>query len=478
MVNKIKVYDEEIGWWTYDLTNNEIFWSDLTKKIHEVDNSYVPNLNSLFDFYDKDFKKELIELINQLKERQTPYILDCHIVTSNGTDKWVRSSGAVAEIKNGKVSKITGTIREISKEVNSSIKDHQLVAALNDLAIISATDKSGNITFVNELFIKISGFSKDELIGKSHRILKSGHHPDEFFKTLWDTILRGDSFHGEVVNKKKNGEIYWVEAHIYPIKNLKGEIIEFISIRFDITDKTLKQNKEIRMAKFEMVGETSAQIMHDVMNPLSIIHGTLEILQKKLIKTIAQNTEINKEDLDKNLTNMLKASIRIRDIFKNMKDLMADKVSVEDADLIQIIIESINNTKNKITQNHVEVTFENENNLPIFATVNRAQLIQVFINMIGNSCDAISDLEEKWIKIKIVTDNDLCVISIIDSGKGIPKELHKKIFESLYTSKSPDKGTGLGLSICKRIIGHFNGKIEVNPESLNTQFDITLPIIQ
>jgi signal transduction histidine kinase len=214
------------------------------------------------------------------------------------------------------------------------------------------------------------------------------------------------------------------------------------------------------------------------MNPLSIIHGTLEILQKKLIKTIAQNTEINKEDLDKNLTNMLKASIRIRDIFKNMKDLMADKVSVEDADLIQIIIESINNTKNKITQNHVEVTFENENNLPIFATVNRAQLIQVFINMIGNSCDAISDLEEKWIKIKIVTDNDLCVISIIDSGKGIPKELHKKIFESLYTSKSPDKGTGLGLSICKRIIGHFNGKIEVNPESLNTQFDITLPIIQ
>jgi len=107
--------------------------------------------------------------------------------------------------------------------------------ALNEHAIVSITDIKGTITYANDMFCQISGYSRQELIGENHRILKSGEHPDEFYKEMWKTIAAGKVWHGTICNRNKSGELYWVESSITPLLNDKGRPTQYIAIRTDIS---------------------------------------------------------------------------------------------------------------------------------------------------------------------------------------------------------------------------------------------------
>lgn len=120
--------------------------------------------------------------------------------------------------------------------------------ALDEAAIVSETDLEGKITFANEKFSQISGYSREELIGKNHRIVKSGYHPPSFFVELWQTISQGKVWKGEVKNRRKDGSFYWVDTTISPIFNSQGQIIKYISIRFDITERKLVEEKLEKIA--------------------------------------------------------------------------------------------------------------------------------------------------------------------------------------------------------------------------------------
>ena len=106
---------------------------------------------------------------------------------------------------------------------------------LDQHAIVSEADRAGNIIAVNDLFCTISGYSREELLGQNHRLLKSGEHPAELYQQLWSTISRGQSWHGEICNRRKDGELYWVQATIVPIADEHGRPQRYISIRTDIT---------------------------------------------------------------------------------------------------------------------------------------------------------------------------------------------------------------------------------------------------
>ena len=108
--------------------------------------------------------------------------------------------------------------------------------ALNDHAIVSVTDAAGNIIHVNQKFIDISGYTQSELLGSNHRIIKSGIHPPSFYRHMWETLLSGNTWHGDVCNRGKNGELYWLRATVKPILDENGAPLQFISIRTLITE--------------------------------------------------------------------------------------------------------------------------------------------------------------------------------------------------------------------------------------------------
>jgi PAS domain S-box-containing protein len=116
------------------------------------------------------------------------------------------------------------------------VNPEHLQQAIDEHAIVSVTDAAGNIIYANQKFADISGYSLSELVGKNHRILKSGIHPSSFYHQMWDALLSGETWHGEVSNRRKNGEYYWVRASIVPILDPNGLPVQYISIRTDITD--------------------------------------------------------------------------------------------------------------------------------------------------------------------------------------------------------------------------------------------------
>lgn len=134
-------------------------------------------------------------------------------------------------------------------EQDHAIDMLQTLNSLNESAIIAFTDVTGKILEVNDLFCKISGYEREELIGKDHRLLNSGHHEKEFFQNLWSTIRNGNIWTGEIKNRTKSGSYYWVHTVISPVKDQNGIIQRFMSIRFDITRQ--KANEAYLQDSFE-----------------------------------------------------------------------------------------------------------------------------------------------------------------------------------------------------------------------------------
>ena len=121
--------------------------------------------------------------------------------------------------------------------INSQMKKY--IKIVDENVLTSSTDLDGNITYASEAFCEISGYTKDELIGQNHRIIRHSDMKESTYKELWETITSGKTWKGEIKNKKKNGDYYWVKASISPVFDNKGEIISYTAIREDITDKKI-----------------------------------------------------------------------------------------------------------------------------------------------------------------------------------------------------------------------------------------------
>lgn len=168
--------------------------------------------------------------------------LEYRVKNKSGGWKWLEERSILIERENSEYD-LYGMITDITESKASNKKLEDLRFALDQSSIISITDKDGVILDINERFSKVSGYSREEILGANHRILNSGYHPTEFFKDMWDTISSGQVWQGEIRNKRKNGKLYWVYSSIVPFLDEHKKPFQYISIRHEITQRKEAEEK-------------------------------------------------------------------------------------------------------------------------------------------------------------------------------------------------------------------------------------------
>ena len=243
-----------IGSWEVDLISNQLFWSDMVHEIHETSvTDFNPNIDTAINFYRKDFQDLITCRVQDCIKNGKPYNFEAVLITAKNNEIWIRTHGN-AEIINGKVIRIYGSIQDINKqklneialqESLKNLKDYKL--ALDQSASITIANKNGVIIDVNDNFCKLSKYSREELVGNTHKIINSTYHSKAFFKVLWDTIKAGKVWRGEVKNRAKDGTLYWALSTVIPFLDENMQPFQYMAIRIDITEKKLADERILKI---------------------------------------------------------------------------------------------------------------------------------------------------------------------------------------------------------------------------------------
>jgi PAS domain S-box-containing protein len=473
----------ETGKGTYVPVNPDILDAspDMVLFIDEDDRIYYGNASAVKKMHEQPVGQSLFTFIT--KEYQPVYTKVRNIALKNGyygdVEMQIQSPGKEKMTGVFYLTRLSSTnqtrasiivfIRDITEQRRTELQLLRFANAIHyAVNPIQITDAVGKIIYVNPAYERVFGYSKEELIGHNPNMVSSGKHSKRFWGKVWESILAGNIWRGEIVNRNKKGELMYIELIISPIIDPSGKVVGFLGSHRDITEKRHLEEQLIRSQKMENIGTLAAGIAHEVGNPLTSISSLVQVIQRTTDDTFAKD----KLELVKNQIN------RIAKIIRELVDFSRPSHYEEKmVDLNKMIREAVNITRYGKKARDVTFNLELADNIPPIHVV-PDQLIQVFINIIINSLDAIED-DSGSITISSRIDGKFLYTVIQDTGKGIEEEDLEKIFDPFFTTKRVGEGTGLGLWVSYGIIKNFGGNISVDSVvGRGTTVTISLPIKQ
>lgn len=346
--------------------------------------------------------------------------------------------------------------------LESELKKFRLMADWSPCTISWIKD---DLTYagVNKTFCNVFNKLEEEFIGE-----EIGSHTNQPFlrKFSEDLFNHSDISHSIEVESDIEDEVK--KFYLVGTKFNGGK--EAIIMGLDVTEISQLKQSVALMERLSSLGEMVAGIVHEINNPLTVVKNRAMMIPKYLDKGNHQKIVDSSQTISDTCDKMVKIIEGIKTFVRQgHRDPYSEAFVFDVMDEAKLLLE----TKLREADVKLELPSERDGVL-IFG--NQTQIYQVFINLISNSIDAIRDQGERWIKVSIDHESDGYVaIRFKDSGRGIPKEIQKRIFESFYTTKSQGKGTGLGLSLCKKIIEDHGGELLLDDSDQNTCFVISLP---
>ena len=346
-------------------------------------------------------------------------------------------------------------------------------------AIVVITDPKGDIEYVNPMFTTSTGYTAEEAIGQNPRILKSGLMPDSVYLDMWQTILSGRIWDGELQNKKKNGELYWDQAVISAIRNKEGVITNFVAVKLEITEQKKLLNDLIKAREKaeendRLKSAFLANISHEIRTPMNGILGFSQLLKEPHLTGEEQTEYI---DLiyrsGERMLNLINDLIDISRIEsgETMVQITETPVNVLLRDLDAFFKPQADSKKLRL-----QIVTALPDNESIIVT-DAAKLNQILTNLVQN---ALKFTLKGGIDVGYTRQSDMLEFYVSDSGIGIPGDMLQKVFDRFQqvnnTLTRTQQGSGLGLSISKAYVAMLGGTIKVESvEGKGSKFSFTLP---
>ncbi len=333
---------------------------------------------------------------------------------------------------------------------------------------------------MNDNFCKVSGYTREELVGRPHSIIRHEDSPPEIFKELWENISSKRPWTGIIKNRCKDGSSYYVSTIVFPILDRLGNIVEYMSTRTDLTQLFILQEEKkhqdallIQQTKMAEMGEMLGVITHQWNQPLTSISILAEITKELLEDRVEESyTEAYKK------MDAIIAQVRVMgDVISHFKNFFKPSMNEEVFMVCEASVDTYKLLEPKLKKLGVSFFLPEHKHKNVKGFLNEFK--QVMLNIYNNACDAIAEKKIKNGKIELSFEDDGKFITLIirDNGGGIKEELlPNKLFEQYVTSKG-DSGTGIGLHLSKLVIEKkMHGKISAANYKDGAEFRISLPI--
>ena len=414
--------------------------------------------------------------------------------------------------------KFATIVEDITDAKITEQKIRQLSTAIEQSPVsVIITDLKGNIEYVNEKFVELTGYSKEETVGQNPRVLKSGTTPATEYKKMWNTIKAGKEWNGIFFNKKKNGELFWESANISPIRNSEGKITHYVAIKEDITERVKVRNElemhrnrleELVRLRTKELDETNRKLEKEIQKEKEfemMLRKSLE-KEKELSELKSRFISTTSHEFRTPLTSVLSSAeliqryskkwseeklnyhtAKIKNSIEYLTKLLDDVLTISRSESGRIIFDPIKTDVKLLCEELIEEskTIYNDKhdlnfvfNSKISEYIVDPKLIRFIITNLLSNAFKYSPNGGK-VELKVHTSNGNILFNVSDEGIGIPVGEIKYLFEPFHRANNTIEipGTGLGLSIVKRAVDLHHGQIKVKSKlGKGSIFTVILPI--
>ena len=412
----------------------------------------------------------------------------------DGTPFPVEISSVVYKTASGKTL-ANVTLRDLSAQkaaeaafVASQAAMASLQTALDAHALLSSADQAGRITHVNDRFCAVSGYSREELLGQNHNLLRSGLHGASFYEDLWKTLRKGEVWKSEICNRAKDGSLFWVDATIVPMREPHTKATRYAAMYTDITQRKLADQRrdeleaQLREAqKLQAVGTLASGIAHDFNNIVAAILGFSQLMREEIPPA---------GDAADYLSQIQKAGKRAREMVQRILSFSRPQPTARKAVVLQDVVEEALAIAGATLPASIALQKAMQPD-PLLVSADATQLQQVLINLYTNAWHAAPDeaarvetgLDVRRFELKDparpaeLPPGEFAHLWVKDNGSGMAPDVRARIFEPFFTTKPMGRGTGLGLSAVRSIVKVHHGAIAVESQpQLGTTFHLYLPL--
>ncbi|MFP4066629.1 MAG: PAS domain S-box protein [Spirochaetaceae bacterium] len=343
------------------------------------------------------------------------------------------------------------------------------------------TDADARIQYVNPAFTRVTGYTREEVIGGTPSLLKSGEHDQDFYRSLWNTIAGGQVWKGNLINRRKDGSLYTEESTIMPVRDGSGQVRNYLGLKSEVS-RNLEIERNLRFTqKLEALGALAGGIAHDFNNMLMVILGYADL---------AETQVEDQSPAREHLTQIRTAGRRARDLADRLLTFSRSREGEPTPVRITPVVKEAAKLTRSTIPAHIAVNVDLTEPVPV-VRADPTQMHQLVLNLCVNAGRAMEHMDSGELRIilrsavfgeedelppRLSTTGTYLYLGVSDTGTGIDPEIAEHIFEPFFTTRPSGEGTGLGLAVVHGIVTRSGGTITFDSEpGRGTLFEVYLP---